>query len=193
MKTLVKISLLLLVVAIIFSACGPKQQPNLTPDSTDNTKSKVPEWFLDKPKNDDNYFYAVATATSRDLQQAINKSKQEARAELSNTLEIYIKAKSDKFDRETGLNQNSTLKQEWTNVSRNVTANVLKGTEEDKKDVVEEERVWRAYILMTLPVGAAAQELFHQLNENDALKVHLEASEAFMELEEEVEKYEANK
>ena len=68
-KTLI-VSCLSLLAAL--SCASPKQPPTTVP------KFDAPSWYTE-PKRDDDRLLGVATATSRDLQTAVDKAKQDGR------------------------------------------------------------------------------------------------------------------
>jgi hypothetical protein len=50
--------------------------------------------------------------------------------------------------------------------------------------------MWRAYVMMELPLGAANAALLDEIKKNKELYTRYRASEAFKDLDSEVQKYE---
>ncbi len=149
---------------------------------------ELPDWYLNPPK-DDNYIYGKATSTSMDLQLAIDKAKQEARLDIAENLESHIMGLIKKFDEEVGGVEDAELLTQFTKVSKNVVDQTLVGSRENKTKVKKENKGYRAFVLMELPVGKAREELLKQLysSENNQLYTRFRASQSFQELKEEID------
>jgi hypothetical protein len=150
---------------------------------------EIPDWYLNPPAGQ-NYLYGKATATSADLQLAIDKAKQGARLDIAENLESHIMGLVKKFDEEVGGGEESEYLTQFTQVSKNVVDQTLVGSRENKTQVKEEDQGFRAFVLMELPIGKAREELLKQLTtgDNANLYTRFRASQSFQELQEEVEK-----
>ena len=149
---------------------------------------EIPDWYLNPPTDAD-YLYGKATATSQDLQLAIDKAKQGARLDIAENLESHIMGLIKKFDEEVGGVEEGELLTQFTQVSKNVVDQTLVGSRENRTKVKEEGRGFRAFVLMELPIGKAREELLKQLSsgENENLYTRFRASQSFQELKEEIE------
>lgn len=150
--------------------------------------SEVPDWFLNPPKSI-NTLYAVATATSADLQLAINKAKQEARVDLASQVEAQVSALIKKFDEEVGQPGEGELLTMYSQATKTVVDQCLVGVTLKEQKILQEGNVFRVYILMELPLDAIRERLFEQIKSQKALYTRFRASQSFQELSEEVEKY----
>ena len=103
----------LLVLSVMFIRCGGSQP------LPETDKMDMPEWFLTPPE-DPSYFYGVATATSKDMQLAIDKATTDARAKIAQQVEIKVQGLQKKFDEEVGTGENSTLLQQFTQATKTV-------------------------------------------------------------------------
>src|SRR5262245_43199986 len=86
---------------LVVVACGG--QARVEPGATKATLRSMPGWFKDPPKGDEKYVYAPATATSQDVQIALNKAQAEGRAGLATQLEVKYGALTRRFAEETGV------------------------------------------------------------------------------------------
>ena len=154
--------------------------------------SPCPEWFTMLPE-DPNYLFSAATATSRDLQLAVNKAKTEARRDLASQMELRIQGMTKKFDEEVGLAEDAELLASFTQVTKEIISQTLNGTRAREQDTQKEGTGWRACVLMELPIGTANAALVDKIKANKAMYTRFRASQAFDELENEVEKYEEYK
>ena len=152
--------------------------------------SPCPSWFEKVPEDPD-FVYAPATATSRDLQLAINKAKTEGRTELASQLEVRMQGLRKKFDEEVGLGADAEFNALYSQAVKEVISQVLVGSRVSEQTTKQENGVWRACVLMELPVGAANAALAARIKANQAMYTRFRASQSFKEMEEEVEKYEA--
>lgn len=182
------ISILVLIFFLaVMMGCGGSKPP--VPGTPEATVESIPDWYANPPQ-DPNYLYAPATAMSQDMQLAIDKAKQQARADLASQLEVKVQGLTKKFEEEVGVNQDAELLSQFTQVSKSVVSNVLNGTRLSKNDIVIESGIYRAYVLMELPLGAANQALMQQIKDNQNMYTRFRATQAFDELEKDVEKYE---
>ncbi len=67
--------LTLILVPIYFIGCS---------SSASTEGGDIPEWYLKTPE-DPNYFFAVATSVSKDLQLSVDKATTDARADIFDT------------------------------------------------------------------------------------------------------------
>jgi len=169
--------LLLLGVALV--GCGGS-------DSVSDN-SNVPDWYLNTPE-DPSYLYAANSATSQKMQVAIDKAMNGARADLASNLETKIESMTKSFTEEIGDN----LRQQYTEAQKAITSKVLKGTSPKEKEVFQKDNgTWRAFVLMELPVGEAAEKFMQKLNNRDEeMYTRFRSSQAFEEMKEAVDDYE---
>ncbi len=174
-------TLYFLVLVFLVLGCASK-------GTTKVGEIEIPDWYL-TPQTSPDYIYGKATATSQDLQLAIDKAKQGARLDIAENLESHIMALIKKFDEEVGGVEEGELLTQFTQVSKNVVDQTLVGSRENKTKVKEEGKGYRAFVLMELPIGKAREELLKQLysSENENLYTRFRASQSFQELKEEVE------
>jgi len=164
--------------------CGGAKTTNLAPAPPD--KIKVPDWFLSTP-TDANYLFAAATMTSRDMQMAIQKAETQARTNLAQQMETKISNLTKQFQEEVGFDEDSELLQQFTSATKVVTQQTLNGVRSDEKEIVKEKGIYRAYVLMSLPIGQANQLLMEKIRANQNLYTRFRATQAFEDLNKELE------
>jgi len=177
---------LFIISAILISGCGGRNPPQ--PDGG----IVAPDWFLTPPE-DPNYMYAIATSTSKDMQMAINSAKEDARVSIARQLETKINSMFKRFREEVGVGEDSELLSQTTDVSKSVTSKVLSGTRAAKMKPVKEGMIYRAYVLMEMPIGGANAALLDAVKKQENIYTRFRASQGFQELEEEVDKYDQYK
>ena len=176
-----------LLLVTMFIGCGGSQQPLQSASAGD-----VPDWYLNKPE-DPNSLFETATATSQDMQLAVDKAVQAARTNLARQVDTKVQALQKRFQEETGLGQDSQLLDQFTQASKTVTSATLSGSKVKKQQPMKDGSIWRAYVLIEYPLGAANEALRAQIKKNEQLYTKVRASEVYKELDDAVEKYEQTK
>ena len=151
-----------------------------------------PDWF-NSPPTDPEHIYAVATATSSQLQLALNKAKAESRTELAAQIETRVLALIKQFDAETGNPADANVNTLYEQALKQVVSQTLTGSRVAKQTSAKEGEVWRACMLMEVPTGEANAALLNQAKRAEELYTRFRASQSFQEMEQEVEKYEQYK
>jgi len=136
---------------------------------------------------DINMLSAEAMGTSHDYQLAIDKAKMDARVEMTQQLNAYVQALIKKFDEEVGITEDSELLGLYAKTSKIVVDQSLVGSHITKKDVKQDGNIYKAYVVMEAPLGQARQRLLEQIRASDALYKRFSNSQAFKELQEEIE------
>lgn len=149
----------------------------------------IPDWYTEIPQ-DPNYFFAVATATSQDMQLASDKATVAARSEIARQAEVKVSGLQKRFDQEVGLAENSQLMQQFTQATKTVVSESLSGSRIKHQKPCKDGAVWRSYVLVEYPIGAANQALLGQIRANDLMRTQFAASKAYKDLDQEVQKYE---
>ena len=178
--------MLALSVTLLLCSCGGPKTTNLAPNPTEEALKNIPEWFLSPPA-DASYLFAAATATSRDMQMAIQKAKTTAQSDLAQQLETKLGNLTKQFQEETGLGGDSELLTQFTSATKVVTNQTLNGTRMDQRQLIPEKGIYRAYVLMSLPIGVANQQLMEKIKANQNLYTRFRATKAFEELDSELE------
>ena len=178
---------------LLFLACGGSKQVTKTENQdVQPAQSESPEWFTNVPQ-DPNFLYAPATATSKDLQMSVNKAQQQGRLGIATVLETRFQGLNKQFQQETGLGEQSEFAAQTTVTIKEVVSTTLTGCKTKTQITKKEGELWRAWVLMEYPIGEANAKFLQALKERDILRQKVAATEAFKELEAEVEKYEQEK
>ncbi len=153
------------------------------------SEGDMPEWYTSVP-TDPNYLLAANTASSQDMQLALDKATTAARAEIGRQVELKVNAMQKKFDEETGIGQDAQLLQQFTSATKIVVSTSLSGSRVRHQKHLKDGTMWRAYVLAEYPIGAANEALLQAIKKNQEIFTRLRASQAFKELDAEVSKYE---
>jgi hypothetical protein len=158
-------------------------------DMSQTDAGDIPDWYLTPPE-DPNYIFASKTATSQDMQLAIDKATTDARAEIGRTVELKLEGLQKRFDEEVGVRENATLLSQYTQATKTVVSTSLTGSQVKQNEIFKDGEIWRAYILVEYPIGAANDAFVQQIKKQEELYTRFRSSETFKELEDEVKKYE---
>jgi hypothetical protein len=124
------------------------------------------------------------------MQLAIDKATTDARAEIGRTINLKLENLQKKFDEEVGVRENSTILQQFTQATKIVVSESLSGSQVKQKEISKDGEIWRAYVLVQYPIGAANDAFVQQIKKQEELYTRFRSSETFKELEDEVKKYE---
>ena len=184
--------IILAILAILLAACGGsrREDATLTPPPNRETLRHTPNWF-NRPPRDDNFLLAPASAVSQDLQLAVDKAQAEGRNALAQQMEVKYGALTKRFAEETGRMGDAQLLDQYTQVYKATVSQVLYGSRARQQVVRTEGPVYRVYVLMELPTGEMSRKLMEQMRANEQMYTRFRATEAFKELDAELQRYEA--
>ena len=148
----------------------------------------VPDWYTNVPQ-DPNYLFAPNSQTSQDMQLAVDKATAAARADIGRQLQVKIEGLQKRFTEETGSGNDAQLLQSFTEAEKTIVSETLNGSKAKNQKIVKDGGLWRAYVLVEYPIGAANQALMQQINNNNQMYTRFKASETYKELQDEVDKY----
>lgn len=178
---ILKVLVPFLLTMMMIAGCGGGSH---TQDATVD----MPDWFTTPPV-DPNFLFASKSGVSQDMQLAVEKATTEARADISRQMEIRVQGLVKNFGEEVGTAADSQLLSQFTSASKQVTSNVLSGTRVKTQKVLKEGTGYRAYVLMQLPVGAAADQFLQSMKKDDKTYTRFRATETFKELDDEAKKF----
>ena len=152
--------ILLMLPLLILINCSSNK------DLSQTDAGDVPDWYLEPPE-DPNYIFASKTATSQDMQLAIDKATTDARAEIGRTVELKLEGLQKRFDEEVGVRENATLLSQYTQATKTVVSTSLSGSQVKHKEISKDGEIWRAYVLVEYPIGAANDAFVQQIKKQE--------------------------
>ena len=185
-------SIVIVALVGVVAACGGRVQ-NEGPSASRATLRGMPRWYKKPPAADKEHMFQAATATSQDVQVAINRAQAEGRNGLASQLEVKYASLTRRFIEETGVAADAQLLDEYQQTYKAVVSQVLVGSHARDQQFQIDGRVYRAWVLMELPLGEANRKLVEQIKASERLYTRIRATEAFKELNAEVEQFEAAK
>ncbi len=183
---------LLVVIAgsgIVHTGCGSKKPVTTTQEASKKVLRKMPEWVLEPPR-EEGFIFESGTATSRDLQVCRDKAADAARLNIARSLETRFNSLTKRFQEEVGTEADAQFLDQFTQATKAVVSTTLVGLSTEEAEVLVEDGVYRAYVLLKLPLGAANKILLERLKQQEELFTRFRSSEIFQELESDVTRYE---
>lgn len=169
----------LLVILVSFVGCG-------------GGGPKRPAWFLNPP-DDPAYYVAAGMGESVKEKLAIDKARNNARAEIARQIEVRVSNMIKQFEEEVGTGENTELLASFTSVTKTVTKATLNGAKVDEVATIQQKNgSWTAYALVILPKADLAQKMVNEAKKQEVLYNRFRASQAYDELQKEMQEYEQN-
>lgn len=169
------------------AALAEKQKEEARIGAVKATVDDTPAWYLSPPK-EDNAVYSPGTATSGDMQLAVDKAVLSAKRALADSLSGLLSSKMKEFIAESGAGEDATVMRESERVTTNlITETSLAGYQRTQSKVVPQGNQYRAYVLLQYPTGSANKLLLDRVKQNQTLENKLRSSKAFQDLEKDIQ------
>lgn len=182
-----RILLTFLLAGAMFMGCSSSKQV------ADNS-SDLPSWYTSPPSSDSEYIYAIGEATSSRRSMARKQAMQNGRAQLALKLQAEVSAMQKNFAEETASGANSNYSEVFTDVSKSVAKQTLRGVDVDRSKFYNRDNKHEVLLLVRLPVGEAAetlnQALENTMSKDEELYTKFKASKAFEDMKKSIEEME---
>jgi len=187
------------LITLLLTGCAssaPAATAAAVTDYTTSTKpaqptvpADVPNWFMETPSEDDQYFYATAVADMRSMGNAINRAIQDGQRQLSESIKSNVQSMVKNYTQEAGINETVDVIEFYESVSKTVSDNVIAGLVTLKKFPYEKPGGgYKAYVLVAIRKDAVQNEVVSGIQNEESMYAQFKASQAFKALEEEVNK-----
>ena len=183
----------IIMSALILTGCGSKGGPDLSPEASRKTIKSAPDWMLNPPYKE-GFVQHASTATSQDIQMALDKARTSAATTLAGLIESEWNGLIKRAQEETGLAENSKIIDHFSNTQEQIISNRLQDIRVARRKLQEEKtddsrRIYRAYVLVEYDQGAAQKRLLAKIKADEQLYNALRATELYEEMEDKVEAY----
>lgn len=187
-----KIISILLLVGLIGCANKPPLEvgtPDYKVNKVETTIEQIPKWYLEIPTDKENV-YSTGTATAPDLQLAVDIATMNAKTTLADRINGKLDAMMKTFVAKVGQDDiDSEVLTEVEKVAKNLIAEVdVAGYVPTNVQVYPSGTQFRAFILLTYSEKEARKVIVNRLRKNRLAYSKLKATDAWKELEDEVEK-----
>ena len=187
------------ILALTLGACADKELKPLvnTPEIRYKTEkveiavSQVPDWYKEMPE-EDNAIFTVGSATTPDLQLSVDIATLNGKVVLADRINGKLKAMTKTWIAKFGQDDvNSRILTEIEKVAKNVIASVdVSGYNPVKIDVFPSGTQYRAFVLLKYSDTEASKIILNRLRKDRMVYSRLRSTEAWKELEREVENQE---
>ena len=183
-------------IAIGLSACQTnKESITANPQIVYQTNTvsqqveQIPEWYLNIPSADDT-IYSSGSAKAPDLQLAVDIAIMNAKTTLADRINGKLDSMTKSFVAKIGSTDlDTSVLNEIEKTSKNVIASVdVAGYVVDKSDITQEGTQYRAYVLLAYNSEEATKIMMNRMKRDRMIYSRIRSTEAWKELEEEVNK-----
>jgi len=159
------------------------QQHDFQVEKTRSAANQAPDWYLNPPR-DDGYLYAAGTATSTDLQFAVDKAILNAKYQLADQMNGKVSGKQKDFITETAGGQHSGTAERATS---NVVADIaLPAYRVIERKVVPADTQFRSYVLLQFAAAGGPPPPQQQAMATPPAAIRQQAEAAHRELQNDV-------
>ncbi len=149
----------------------------------------IPKWYLNPPMAEDAMMEA-GDAVKHSMGLAKEAADARARDAIARAIEVKVNTMFKGFMQESGIGEDAEALEFTSSVSKQVTANVLRGCRIVKRDMRPEGTLYHAYSLAQYDLNSLVQETLNAARKQKALYNEAKANLSFQELEKEIEKLE---
>ena len=150
---------------------------------------QIPEWYLNIPSAEDT-IYSSGSAKAPDLQLAVDIAIMNAKTTLADRINGKLDSMTKSFVAKIGSTDlDTSVLNEIEKTSKNVIASVdVAGYVVDKSDITQEGAQYRAYVLLAYNSEEATKMMMNRMKRDRMIYSRIRSTEAWKELEEEVNK-----
>ena len=183
-------------IAIGLSACQTnKESITANPQIVYQTNTvsqqveQIPEWYLNIPSAEDT-IYSSGSAKAPDLQLAVDIAIMNAKTTLADRINGKLDSMTKSFVAKIGSTDlDTSVLNEIEKTSKNVIASVdVAGYVVDKSDITQEGTQYSAYVLLAYNSEEATKMMMNRMKRDRMIYSRIRSTEAWKELEEEVNK-----
>jgi|6_EtaG_2_1085325.scaffolds.fasta_scaffold18199_4 hypothetical protein len=187
------------ILALTLGACSANHPKSLvdTPEIRYKTQkveaavAQVPDWYKEMPE-EDGAIFTVGAATAPDLQLAVDIAMLNGKVILADRINGKLKAMTKSWIAKFGQSDvDARVMTEIEKVAKNVIANVdVAGYSPVETEVFAAGTQYRAFVLLKYSDKEASKIIMNRLRKDRMIYARVRSTEAWKELENEVEKQE---
>jgi len=149
---------------------------------------KIPSWYKKVPQ-DANFTIMSGEGESKQMNLARDKATERAMANMGLSIESMLDAYRSDFQEEVGPAIESRYYEMMKQMSSRATRFAVQGAVLEESDFCEIKGGWRAYVLYSMPVGAALLAFENEISEEQELYTRFIESEVGKEMADKIVEY----
>ena len=166
-----------------------KKNKEITQNNQDKVKD-IPKWFINPPENSIDVYYFVGSGESKSIQLSLDLAVMEAQEQLASVADTLLSQRGDKFIAQIG--DDKDLQINFEEATKRVIAEVQAGGYQIKeKEFQAYSDYFISYVLLEFTTQDVNQIFYQQLKKEALKNSKLSQTEAFKELEEEINRQNA--
>lgn len=177
---LLKILAVLVVVILLITACGKGGGRGIK-------KLYYPNWWQDQ--GDAGYVQTYGMATKVSQNSSYDAAYANAMLQAAQYVETYVKGMVKNYEEEAGVNNPQVLALTSKVVKAVAKAKFTNVMVTKQETIVTEDNRYQTFVRVSVPKEAVNKNLMNQIKNEEALYNQFKASQAFGELENEMETY----
>ena len=122
---------------------------------------------------------------------AREKAQTDGRAKIAMGMEVKVQALQKKFVEEIGSNEDTEINEAFSSVTKQMASTVLQGVFPEEERMVEKDGMITIYVLMAVDPSTFNQSLMDEMKSKPKVYERFRASQAYDELKNEMDTYEA--
>lgn len=176
----VKLMILAAMLILILSACGKSESPEGV------KKLYYPDWW--RIQNSEDYVHTFGLATKKSQNVSFDAAYANAMLEAAQYVESYVKGMVKNFEEEAGVNNPQVLELTSKVVKVVSEARFTNATVTKQETILLQNNRYKTFVRASIPKDTINQNLANQIKNEEALYNQFKASQAFQELDEELNK-----
>lgn len=178
------VMIVLLCMAILWTGCAgsgvvPPEEPAIS----------FPDWYSKVPEDPD-HIYAAAMAKSRDVMLVTDMAELRGMSQIASRIESRVSRLLKDIRDEVGAEEDLDLKSASASVAESVSSAEVKGARVALRETRKSGSCYYAFVLMEVPIWQVNIGLVGKIEADENMYMRFRSSQAFKELEQEVNKYE---
>ncbi len=178
---IIKIAIMLLITILVISACGKGDGPKGV------QKLYYPDWWQNQDSEEYVQTYGMATKVSQTA--SYDAAYANAMLQAAQYVETVVKGMVKNYEEEAGVETPQVLALTSKVVKAVSNAKFSKTRVTKQETIPTENKRYQTFVRVSIPKESVNKNLVNQIKNEEALYNQFKASQAFDELEEEVEKY----
>ena len=188
-------------VAALLAGCSSTPKPG-TPEAVAYAEEKrtetlteaveqgidsLPDWCMEVPR-EDYAIFACGIGASQDINMSRTRAELEAKRQLADRIAGTVSSQIKQFQESVGQGLNEQVVEQISVVTKSLATDVdLTGYVTKEMEIQAQGPRYMTYVLLEYPIGEVNKLVVDKVRKNEVLNTRIAATEAFAELEREIQ------